>query len=43
MIDSILENNKKINDSSINYDSIISLSLEVEIDIENLFLLNVFK
>ena len=41
MIDSILENNKKINDSSCDYDSIICF-LDDEIDIENTFL-NEFK
>lgn len=43
MVDSILENNKKIFDSSCDYDSIISCSLDDEIDIENPFLFNEFK
>lgn len=43
MIDCILENNEKKNVSSCDYDSIISCSLDDEIDIENPFLLNEFK
>ena len=43
MVDNLLENNKKIYDSSSDYDSMISCSLEDEIDIENPFLFNEFK